>query len=126
MGGFSRAGRMPGQGFRRGHLAEISEQFGAGGGNRTHTGSEPHGILSPARLPVSPLRQRRKPAFYRTSSFRAELLHSRLERCDCFGLGPYTPSAANAANSRLVRLQKAASLHFTTFVLNEVRGSNDS
>src|SRR5947208_3506319 len=28
----------------------------AGGGNRTLTGSEPHGILSPARLPVSPLR----------------------------------------------------------------------
>ena len=30
--------------------------IGAGGGNRTLTGSEPHGILSPARLPVSPLR----------------------------------------------------------------------
>src|SRR5262245_2324419 len=30
----------------------------AGGRNRTHTGSEPHGILSPARLPVSPLRPR--------------------------------------------------------------------
>ncbi len=29
---------------------------GAGGGNRTHTGGKPHGILSPARLPVSPLR----------------------------------------------------------------------
>jgi hypothetical protein len=29
---------------------------GAGGRNRTDTGSEPHGILSPARLPVSPLR----------------------------------------------------------------------
>src|SRR4030095_897609 len=28
----------------------------AGGGNRTHTGGDPHGILSPARLPVSPLR----------------------------------------------------------------------
>jgi hypothetical protein len=31
---------------------------GAGGGNRTHTGREPLGILSPARLPVSPLRLR--------------------------------------------------------------------
>ena len=31
-------------------------EIGAGGGNRTLTGSEPHGILSPARLPVSPLR----------------------------------------------------------------------
>jgi hypothetical protein len=29
---------------------------GAGGGNRTLTGGDPHGILSPARLPVSPLR----------------------------------------------------------------------
>src|SRR3954468_22199863 len=29
----------------------------AGGGNRTLTGRKPHGILSPARLPVSPLRQ---------------------------------------------------------------------
>ena len=37
-------------------------------------GPEGHGILSPARLPVSPLRQRMKPTFYRTSSFRAELL----------------------------------------------------
>ena len=32
-------------------------RIGAGGGNRTHTGGEPHGILSPARLPVSPLRR---------------------------------------------------------------------
>ncbi len=31
-------------------------KVGAGGRNRTDTGSEPHGILSPARLPVSPLR----------------------------------------------------------------------
>ena len=31
--------------------------FGAGGGNRTLTGGDPHGILSPARLPVSPLRR---------------------------------------------------------------------
>jgi hypothetical protein len=29
---------------------------GAGGGNRTHTGGKAHRILSPARLPVSPLR----------------------------------------------------------------------
>ena len=29
---------------------------GAGGGTRTHTRGEPNGILSPARLPVSPLR----------------------------------------------------------------------
>ena len=33
-----------------------SWRFGAGGGNRTLTGGDPHGILSPARLPVSPLR----------------------------------------------------------------------
>ena len=32
-------------------------RFGAGGGNRTLTGRKPHGILSPARLPVSPLRR---------------------------------------------------------------------
>ena len=36
---------------------------GAGGGNRTHTGSEPHGILSPARLPVSPLRPGEDPQY---------------------------------------------------------------
>ena len=30
--------------------------IGAGGGNRTLTGGKPHRILSPARLPVSPLR----------------------------------------------------------------------
>jgi hypothetical protein len=36
-----------------------SASLGAGGGNRTHTGGDPHGILSPARLPVSPLRHRR-------------------------------------------------------------------
>ena len=30
---------------------------GAGGGNRTLTGRKAHGILSPARLPVSPLRR---------------------------------------------------------------------
>src|SRR6185369_4740196 len=29
----------------------------AGGGNRTLTGGKPHRILSPARLPVSPLRR---------------------------------------------------------------------
>ena len=33
------------------------EDDGAGGGNRTLTGGDPHGILSPARLPVSPLRR---------------------------------------------------------------------
>ena len=32
------------------------DEFGAGGGNRTHTGGKAHRILSPARLPVSPLR----------------------------------------------------------------------
>ena len=35
----------------------VGGNSGAGGGNRTLTGSEPHGILSPARLPVSPLRR---------------------------------------------------------------------
>ena len=33
---------------------------GAGGRNRTVTGFKPHGILSPARLPVSPLRPGRR------------------------------------------------------------------
>src|SRR5262245_52636473 len=33
---------------------------GAGGGNRTHTGREALGILSPARLPISPLRRARR------------------------------------------------------------------
>src|SRR5436190_15310 len=33
------------------------ERGGAGGGNRTLTGGKPHRILSPARLPVSPLRR---------------------------------------------------------------------
>ncbi len=37
----------------------LYELVGAGGGNRTHTGGKPHGILSPARLPVSPLRRGR-------------------------------------------------------------------
>src|SRR5204863_8900885 len=36
------------------------KNVGAGGGGRTLTGSEPHGILSPARLPVSPLRRGRE------------------------------------------------------------------
>jgi hypothetical protein len=36
---------------------EFIQCFGAGGGNRTLTGGDPHGILSPARLPVSPLRR---------------------------------------------------------------------
>ena len=34
----------------------LNRKFGAGGGGRTLTRGEPHGILSPARLPVSPLR----------------------------------------------------------------------
>ena len=104
-----------------------SEQVGAGGGGRTLTGSEPHGILSPARLPVSPLRQRMKPTFYRTSSFRAELLTFAARRVSrSFGLRPYTPSARTRRTHGSVRLRKAASLHFTTSVQNEVRGSNDS
>src|SRR5947208_1627281 len=40
-----------------GQTAELL-MIGAGGGNRTLTGRKPHGILSPARLPVSPLRRR--------------------------------------------------------------------
>jgi hypothetical protein len=37
---------------------KVSARFlGAGGGNRTHTSLEALGILSPARLPVSPLRR---------------------------------------------------------------------
>ena len=36
--------------------AQVVEAIGAGGGGRTHTRGEPNGILSPARLPVSPLR----------------------------------------------------------------------
>ena len=35
-----------------------SDITGAGGGGRTHTRFEPHGILSPARLPVPPLRRK--------------------------------------------------------------------
>ena len=38
-------------------ILQMRQLGGAGGGGRTLTGSEPHGILSPARLPVSPLRQ---------------------------------------------------------------------
>ena len=37
-------------------LARTEIPNGAGGRNRTVTGCKPHGILSPARLPVSPLR----------------------------------------------------------------------
>src|SRR5262249_7843715 len=39
-------------------LAKVprASRIGAGGGTRTHTRGEPNGILSPARLPVSPLR----------------------------------------------------------------------
>src|SRR5262249_23582143 len=40
-------------------------RIGAGGGNRTLTGSEPHGILSPARLPISPLRPASELPVYR-------------------------------------------------------------
>ncbi len=36
------------------------ELVGAGGGNRTLTGGDPHGILSPARLPFSPPRRWKK------------------------------------------------------------------
>ena len=43
----------------------IQSAKAAGGGNRTHTGSEPHGILSPARLPVSPLRPGGDPSILR-------------------------------------------------------------
>jgi len=46
-----------------GESAESSqpiENIGAGGGSRTHTKREPLGILSPARLPVSPLRHWRE------------------------------------------------------------------
>ena len=35
-----------------GQAVDFCLGFGAGGGNRTHTGSEPHGILCTARLPV--------------------------------------------------------------------------
>src|SRR5947207_884126 len=41
---------------RNGEVERGAQEGGAGGGNRTLTGSEPHGILSPARLPISPLR----------------------------------------------------------------------
>src|SRR6185369_5173078 len=46
---------------------------GAGGGGRTHTRGEPNGILSPARLPVSPLRHSSScaRALYRASLRRA-------------------------------------------------------
>src|SRR5436190_3616664 len=41
---------------REGESARLAKRFGAGGGTRTLTGGKPHRILSPARLPVSPLR----------------------------------------------------------------------
>ena len=37
---------------------EMSKMIGAGGRNRTDTGWKPRGILSPVRLPVSPLRHK--------------------------------------------------------------------
>ena len=42
--------------YRKVRIAGAVELRGAGGGTRTPTGSEPHGILNPARLPLSPLR----------------------------------------------------------------------
>src|SRR5438034_9698214 len=42
---------------REGESARLAKRFGAGGGTRTLTGGKPHRILSPARLPVSPLRR---------------------------------------------------------------------
>jgi hypothetical protein len=39
---------------------QLIENIGAGGRNRTDTGLEPRGILSPVRLPVSPLRHKNK------------------------------------------------------------------
>src|SRR5438046_8235479 len=44
---------------REGESARLAKRFGAGGGTRTLTGGKPHRILSPARLPVSPLRRGR-------------------------------------------------------------------
>jgi hypothetical protein len=41
--------------LRKSH--SFNRLVGAGGGNRTHTRGDPLGILSPARLPVSPLRR---------------------------------------------------------------------
>jgi hypothetical protein len=40
-----------------------AQRIDAEGGNRTHTGREPHWILSPARLPVPPLRRETKSSF---------------------------------------------------------------
>ena len=47
---------IPGWTARPGGLRK-SMKYGAGGGTRTHTRGEPHRILSPARLPISPLRR---------------------------------------------------------------------
>ena len=49
----------------------------AGGGNRTHTGGDPHGILSPARLPVSPLRHVVEEQLLTS----VRLLHCQIEEC---------------------------------------------
>ena len=38
-------------------VARSQEEDGAGGGGRTLTRGEPHGILNPARLPIPPLRR---------------------------------------------------------------------
>ena len=54
--------KTPNPRISRGHMGACwgaqERENGAGGRNRTDTRGEPHWILSPARLPVSPLRRR--------------------------------------------------------------------
>ena len=61
---------------------------GAGGGGRTHTRFEPHGILSPARLPVPPLRH-----FLQPTEDTGLLVPTTGSRTACWHFSPPPPPA---------------------------------
>ena len=75
----------PPAGHERGSGA--TESSGAGGGNRTHTRRKPLGILSPARLPVSPLRHSEGTPVYRPKPMRAKENASRSPLAPAAGRG---------------------------------------
>src|SRR6266516_2181787 len=62
--------------MRAARVGPARRALSAEGGSRTHTGREPHRILSPARLPVPPLRRQRRLARF----CRREGLWARQDR----------------------------------------------
>ena len=74
----------------------IPRKLSAEGGNRTRTGCKPHRILSPARLPVPPLR----PA-YTIEDFKAQIKflggEERLSRMSDKGTQPMPLAAVPCA-----------------------------